>query len=60
MKIKMLNDRYDGELLIWYKDDIYDVNKSTINNFYTLRNIKGQDYGVEKSLIDIEYEALDE
>lgn len=57
MKIKMLNDRFDNDIKIWSKDDIYEV-KYNINSYYEIKEINGQKYAVSKTELNKEFEVI--
>lgn len=54
MKIKMLNTKYDGDICVWSKNQIFNVNDNK-NYFYTLVTINEQKYGIDKSLEGTEF-----
>lgn len=47
MVIEMLKTRKDGNITIWNKGDVYKV-KNTTNNYYEIKEIDGQMYGIGK------------
>ena len=49
MKIKMMADMHDGDLLVWKAGEVFDVDEETENSYYILRKVDGEIYGVDKS-----------
>ena len=48
MKIKMMANVHDGDLLVWKAGEVFDVDEDTINDYYILRKVDGEIYGVDK------------
>ena len=54
----MKNTIKDDGILIWSKDDVYEIEENTINPYYIIKEINGQPYAIGIEELN-EYEIVE-